>query len=58
MLKLVYVNQEQLDYEREMNEWLERIRREGRCVACENLGAEYFDETGIGMCEQCIGDLS
>ncbi len=52
-MKLVYVNRERLDYEREMDEWAQWILREGRCFACEAPGAEYENVDGWPLCAGC-----
>ena len=49
MIRLAYVNQEQLAYEREMTEWLARMVREGLCVSCEEpVTAEEWFEWSLG----------
>jgi hypothetical protein len=55
-LKLAWVNQEQLAFEREMSEWKARIFREGRCHCCETPNAEYENIGGWPICANCAID--
>lgn len=54
-VKLVYCNGEQIAYEREQGAFSARLRREGRCHACDRLGAECMDGD-LPICHDCATD--
>ena len=58
-MRLVYVNHEQVEYERELTEWLRQMKAERRCCHCEaKLGdVQYEDLSGMKFCEACIETL-
>jgi hypothetical protein len=57
-MNLVYVNHEQAEYERELTEWLRRMKSERRCCNCEvKLGVVHFEDlSGMRFCEACGAD--
>lgn len=52
-MRLVYVNKEQIAYEREMRAWRDWILRTGRCFTCEAPNAEYENVDGWPLCAAC-----
>jgi hypothetical protein len=55
-IRLVYVNHEQIEYEREMEAWAQWILREGRCRSCEAIGAEFENVNCWPLCADCAID--
>lgn len=54
MIAVAYVDRDQLEYERGMERWRERMLGEGRCAACEQV-VEVAGTTLAGMlvCVEC-----